>query len=239
MIIVHHLGVSQSERIVWLLEELAIDYKLVLHTRDPLLSPDSLKSVPGNETGKAPFIEDSSAGITLSESGAIAEYIAQRYGQGRFMLQPEDKHYPDYLYWFHHANGTLFPSFLTEMFLSHAEGVSNDSMIAQFSRGRLEAALKHVDGRLRDNKWLAGDAFTLADIMTVYIVTTQRYWGPQVSLRGHDNLLRWLKDCEARPAYQRAMQKGDPEMKIANQAKAPEVSMMQAGGVESDHWKKK
>jgi hypothetical protein len=66
MITVHHLGISQSERIVWLLEELGIEYKLILHTRDPLLSPDSLKSISGNETGKAPFIEDSDAGITLS-----------------------------------------------------------------------------------------------------------------------------------------------------------------------------
>jgi glutathione S-transferase len=183
-------------------------------------------------------MEDPDAGITLSESGAICQYIAQRYGNGRLTLQPSDKNFPDYLYWFHYANGTLFPSFLTEMFLGHAEGVSKDSMIVQFSRERLEAALRHLDDRLEMNRWLAGEHFTLAEIMMVYVVTTQRYWGPQVSLEGHDHLPRWLRDCEARPAYQRAMSKGDLEMKTMNQAEAPEISMMAAGGTKSEHWKK-
>lgn len=238
MITIHHLGISQSERIVWLLEELEIEYKLVRHTRDPLVSPESLTSIPGNETGKAPFIEDSDADITLSESGAICEYIAQRYGHGRFTLRPVDKHFPDYLYWFHYANGTFFPTFQTNMFLDHAEGVSKDSLIAQLSKGRLQAALKHVDERLKENKWLAGEEFTLAEIMTVYIMTTQRFWGPQVSLQGYDNMLRWLSDCEARPAYQRAMQKGDPEMRIMNKAEAPKVSLLVAGGAKSEYWRK-
>lgn len=107
MIVVHHLGVSQSERVVWLMEELGIDYKLVKHNREPLMSPESLKSLPGNKTGKAPFIEDSEAGITLSESGAICEYIVQRYGGGKLSLKPDDKHFSDYLYWLHWANASL------------------------------------------------------------------------------------------------------------------------------------
>lgn len=238
MITVHHLGISQSERIVWLLEELGLEYKLVIHTRDPLLAPESLTSIPGNDTGKAPFIEDSVAGISLSESGAICEYLAQRYAHGKFTLQPSDMHYPDYLYWLHYANGTLFPAFSTEMFLGHAEGVADNAMMKKFSKSRIDAALKHVDERLRTNTWLAGEDFTIADMMTVYIATTQRYWGPQVSLEGYNNILRWLKDCTARPAYQQAMQKGDPEMKVLNEAEAPKVSMMAAGGALSSHWKK-
>ena len=75
MITVHHLGISQSERIVWLFEELGIEYKLVKHTRAPMLSPESLTSIPGNNTGKAPFIEDPDAGITMSESAAICDYV--------------------------------------------------------------------------------------------------------------------------------------------------------------------
>ena len=100
MIVVHHLGVSQSERIVWLMEELGLPYKLVKHTRDPLLSPDSLKSLPGNVTGKSPFIEDTEANVTLSESGAICDYIIYRYGNGRLALKPDDPHFQDYLYWY-------------------------------------------------------------------------------------------------------------------------------------------
>lgn len=114
-ITLHHLGISQSERIVWLLEELGLEYKLVHHTRDPVIAPESLKSVPGNETGlvtsamnlvqlliscrKSPFIEDDQANVTLSESAAIMEYIIQRYGGGKFALKPDDKHYADYLHW--------------------------------------------------------------------------------------------------------------------------------------------
>ena len=70
---VHHLGISQSERILFLCEELAIEYKIVHHTRDPIGAPESLKSIPGNSTGKAPFLEDPEAGITLSESAAICD----------------------------------------------------------------------------------------------------------------------------------------------------------------------
>lgn len=95
----HSLGISQSERVVWLCEELGLEYKLVKHTRDPVLSPESLKSVPGNETGKSPFIEDSDAGITLSESAAIVDYILARYGNNRLLIEPSDKNFPDYIYW--------------------------------------------------------------------------------------------------------------------------------------------
>lgn len=91
MITLHHLGISQSERIVWLLEELGLPYKIVKHYRAPILSPDSLKIVPGNKSGKAPFIEDDEAGITLSESGAIVEYIINMYGGGKLALKPGDK----------------------------------------------------------------------------------------------------------------------------------------------------
>lgn len=110
MIILHHLGVSQSERITWLLEELGIEYKLVKHTRAPALAPESLTSVPGNKTGKSPFIEDTDAGITLSESGAITDYIIWKHGNGRLALKPDHKNYADYLYWKDFSNATLQPT---------------------------------------------------------------------------------------------------------------------------------
>lgn len=237
MLTIHHLGVSQSERIVWLCEELGLEYKLVKHTRDPLVSPQSLKDVPGNDTGKSPFIEDSTAGITLSESGAICEYIIQKYGNGRFALKPTDKHYADYLYWLNYSNGTLQPAMLVSMFVENAGG-PEDAMIRQFAAQRLDASFKLLDDHLKNNKWLAGDEFTAADIMSVYPLTTQRYFGPQSSLKGHDNLLRWLQDCAARPAYQKAMEKGDPEMKPLLEAEPPSKGMFELGGVTSDHWKK-
>lgn len=238
MIVVHHLGISQSERIVWLCEELGIEYKLVLHKRDPLLSPESLQSVPGNTTGKAPFVEDTTTGVKLSESAAITEYIATRYAPGKLVVGQDDPvKYAEFLYWFHFANGTLMPNMYTSMFLD-ASGASDDVMIRQFSKQRLQGTLKLMDDRLASNKWLAGDDFTIAETMSVYALTTQRYWGPQVSLTGCDNVLRWLQDCAARPGYQRAMEKCDPEMKQLIMAEPPEKSMMQAGGTVSNHWKK-
>lgn len=77
-------------------------YELVKHTRDPVLSPESLRSVPGNETGKSPFIQDTDTGITLSESAAIVDYILAKYGNGRLVVKSNDVKFPDYIYWYVH-----------------------------------------------------------------------------------------------------------------------------------------
>lgn len=237
MITIHHLQISQSERILWLMEELGLPYNLVLHKRAPSLAPDSLKNIPGNQTGKSPFIEDPDAGITLSESGAICDYIIQVYGDGRLAFKPSHKNFKDYLYWYHFANGTLQSEMLHVMFLSMQDGDAN-SKVKQFTRQRLNDAWKQLDDRLKDNKWLAGEEFTAADIMTVYCPTTQRMWGPQDDLGSYPNLLRYLKDVAQRPAYQRAMEKGDPDMKVYNEAEPPAMSLMVAGGVDSSIWRK-
>ena len=196
---VHHLGISQSERIVFLCEELGIPYDLVLHTRAPMLAPDSLKNVPGNATGKSPFIEDTDNNITLSESGAIVEYIIHRHGNGKLSVKPSEANYDKYLYWFHWANATLQPQMAASMF------PSPDEMTRTFREARLHAALSTMDSRLAESKWLAGDEFTAADIMPVWSLTTQRYWGPALNLSKYPNIYRWVQDVAARPAYQRAV----------------------------------
>ncbi|KIW03482.1 uncharacterized protein PV09_05249 [Verruconis gallopava] len=236
MIVIHHLGISQSERIVWLCEELGVPYQLVKHIRDPIASPESLTSLPGNKTGKSPYIEDTDTGVSLSESCAICDYIIYRHAGGKLALQPDDIHYPDYLYWYHYANGTQQPAMMTSMFLSH---VPTDAPIKQAVEQRLHAMLKHTNDRLATSKWLAGPEFTAADVMSVYGLTTQRYWGPQVSLKPYPHILRWLADCASREAYKRAMEKGDPEMECLVGAEPPNVNMFEVGGTKSDHWKKK
>lgn len=204
---VHHMGVSQSERVVFLCEELGIPYQLTRHTRAPLLAPESLSSLPGNSTGKSPFMEDTDAGITLSESGAVVEYIIHRHGGGRLAKKPNDPDYANYLHWFHWANGSLQPQMISAMF------PLPDEAMQKFREARLHGAIQVMDQRLAESKWLAGEDFTAADIMTMYSLTTQRYWGP-VDLSSYPNILRWMQDVAARPGYQRAVSGDPPEWLI-------------------------
>jgi glutathione S-transferase len=196
---VHHLGISQSERIVFLCEELGIKYDLKIHTRAPLLAPKSIASIPGNDMGKSPFIEDSEAGVGLGESGAIVEYIINRHGNGKLSVKPNEANYDKYLHWFHWSNATLQPQMAASMWPAADEGM------AKFRAARLDGALQVMDSRLEESKWLAGDEFTAADIMPVWTLTTQRYWGPLLDLSKYTNILRWLQDIAARPGYQRAV----------------------------------
>lgn len=117
-------------------------------------------------------------------------------------------------------------------------GMPDDAMVKQIAHGRLNGALGLLNERLEKNKWLAGDQFSLADIMTVYSATTQRYWGPGVSYKPYPNIVRWLKDCAARPAYQKAREKGDPDMKDLIDEEAPQQGLIATGGTQASHWKK-
>src|SRR5262249_21663526 len=105
MLVVHHLGISQSERIVWLCEELGIPYELKRYDRDPQtrMAPADYKAL--HSMGQAPIITDGD--VVLPESGAIMEYIIGKYGDGRLAAKPTDKNFADYLYWFHFANGSF------------------------------------------------------------------------------------------------------------------------------------
>lgn len=237
----HHLGVSQSERILFLLEEMRVDYDLIKYTRDPTMAPKSFKDLPGNKTGQAPFFEDTEAGITLSESGAICDYILGKYkSQSKVKMTREfgEPGYADYLYYFHFANATLQPAMAQVMLLSLVKAPA-DHMMVQYVNAGMHRCLKILDTHLEDHKWLAGDDFTAADCMIVYSLTTKRYYGPLVSYESYPNVVRYLKDIGERPAYRRAMEKGDPEMQVLLGAEAPEKSLVEVGGVTSDIWKKK
>ncbi len=113
MLIVHHLNVSQSERIVWLLEELDLPYELRVYQRDPVtqFAPLELRSV--HPLGSAPVLRDGE--IVIAESGAIIDYVLARYGQGRLTIPITSAQYPDYLYWFHYANSSLMPQISLEL----------------------------------------------------------------------------------------------------------------------------
>jgi len=208
MLKIHHLGHSQSERIVWLCEELGLPYEMQKHTRDPVtrLSPPSLIAL--HPLGAAPLIE--TEGMMLAESGAIVDFILARHGGGRLQHGPDHPAFADYLYWFHFANGNLQPVMMRMMVAGRA-GLPADHPLLAATRMRLDKVLGLLDARLARNEYLAGDDFTAADIMTVFSLTTMRLFLP-VDLQPYPGILAYLQRIGGRPAYARAMAKGDPDL---------------------------
>ncbi|KIW52829.1 hypothetical protein PV05_08446 [Exophiala xenobiotica] len=208
---IHHLRVSQSERIIWLCEELDIPFDLKCYDRAPLLAPEDLASLTPMRT--APVMADTNpvTGQTFSmtESGAIVEYIISMHGQGRFSLTPAHPNYPDYLFWFHFANSSLLPSITPRMFLRMANP-KLDSPVQGMAEARTAKSLAALETRLAKTRaWLAGDEFTAADIMSVFCLTTMRTF-VRFDLRGYPNILAYLERAGRREKYQAAMAKGDP-----------------------------
>ena len=216
---VHHLGRSQSERIVWLCEELGLDYELRVYDRSPLLAPPELKKLHPLET--APVITDGA--VTLGESGAIMEYILVNYGKGRLVVGPEEDNYADYLYWLHFANGTLQLSVSRNMFMRMAQ-LPADNQVVMAVVSRREHAVRLINERLSGNEWLSGPEFTAADIMNVVSLTTMRLFMPY-SLESYPNVVAYLKRVGAREGYKRAMAKGDPGFAPVLGVEAPKPLM--------------
>jgi len=208
MLSVHHLGVSQSERIVWLCEELEIPYELVLYDRDPVtrLAPPEYKAL--HPMGTAPVITDGD--LVLSESGAIMEYIIARHGGGRLSVPADDPNFPDYLFWMHFANASVMPAGMVAMIMGILQIEEAHPL-----RGALGArgvnAFAMIEKRLGEAPWFAGPDFTAADIIMVFPLTTMRAFAP-MDLTPYPNIRTYLKRVGERPAYQRAMAKGDPGM---------------------------
>src|SRR5215467_9726718 len=147
MLTVHHLCKSQSERIVWLCEELEIPYELKRYTRDAvtMLAPPDYKAL--HPIGAAPVITDGD--LVLAESGAVVEYIIAKYGQGRLALRAGDPDFAQYLYWFHFANGTLQAALGRLMILSRLK-LAEDNPILVATKARLDRAFDYIDARTRE-----------------------------------------------------------------------------------------
>jgi glutathione S-transferase len=209
MLTVHHLGKSQSERIVWLCEELEIPYELKRYTRDAvtMLAPPEYKAL--HPIGAAPVITDGD--LVLAESGAIVDYIMARYGNGRLMPVAGDPGFAHFLYWFHFANGTLQAAMGRLMILNRLKPGDDNPVLAAM-KARVDRAFDLADARLREAEYLAG-SFTTADIMIGFSLTTMRYFQPY-DLARCPNVVRYLARIGARPAYRRAMEKGDPGMAL-------------------------
>ncbi len=210
MITVHHLGISQSERIVWLCEELEIPYQLQRYERDSVtrLAPAAFKAL--HPLGTAPIITDGD--LVLPESGAIIEYIIGKYGRGRLALSPENPDYANYVFWLHFANGSMMPSMMVNLLVGILGG-GEDNSIIQTLNGRSAKGFALIEKRLGEAPYFAGKEFTAADVIMLFPLTTMRNFTP-IDLARFPNLQAYLKRIGARPAYQRAMAKGDPGMPL-------------------------
>ena len=208
MLKIHHLGHSQSERIVWLCEELELPYELHKHTRDAVtrLSPPALKAM--HPLGSAPLIEDGD--LLLAESAAIVEYIIVKHGGGRLKPGPEHADYAEFLYWFHFSNGNLQPVIMRLLVASRA-GLAAGHPVHTSTMERLGRALGHMELRLGKVPYLAGKEFTAADIMSVFSLTTMRMF-QAIELVAYPNIRAYLQRIGERAAYRRAMAKGDPDL---------------------------
>lgn len=192
MLTVHHLGISQSERIVWLCEELAIPYELVRYQREKTMAaPPEFKAL--HPAGTAPTITDD--GVALAETNAVVEYILNRYGNGRLRLPPEHKDYANYLFWLHYPNGSMLPGLIMD-------GTAKTSEHA-------DKSYRMIEQRLGEAAYFAGSEFTAADILMVFVLTRLRSFIPR-DISGSPNLLAYLKRIGERPAFRTAMEKAEP-----------------------------
>lgn len=218
MITVHHLNNSRSQRILWLLEELGLPYEIVRYQRDPttMLAPDSLRAI--HPLGKSPVITDGV--VTLAETGAIVEYVAERYGNGRLRPVPGTPQALQCKYWLHYAEGSAMPPLLLKLIFDRIETQPAPFFIrpvlrmiagkvkSGFVGPQLKLHLDYMETALGQSSWFAGDEFTIADIQMSFPLEAA---AARAGLdAGRPHLWRFLETIHARPAYRHALERGGP-----------------------------
>ena len=204
MLTVHHLGISQSERIVWLCEELGIPFELKRYERraDNMMAPDDYKALHPAQT--APVITDGT--LTLAESGAICEYILARYGQGLLVPAASSPDYADHLFWFHFANGGFMTVLMADLALNMAQVTERP----QFIEDRKARAWAMAEAHLSKHPYFGGSELSSADIMMGFGVTTMLVFSG-TTLNAYPAIAAYVERIKARPAYRKAMAAAEPQ----------------------------
>lgn len=216
MITVHHLNDSRSQRILWLLEELEIPYAIKKYQRDPatLLAPPELLQI--HPLGKSPVITDGDR--TLAESGAIIEYLVERYGNGRLIPPAGTPERQRYRYWLHFAEGSAMPPLLLKLVFDRVERSPMPFFARPIARGisrkvqaaivspNIERQLDFMERELAGHAWFAGPEFTAADIQMSFPLEAARQRAGLDAAR--PRLMAFLERSHARPAYGRALERG-------------------------------
>ena len=219
MITVHHLNHSRSQRILWLLEELELPYEIQRYERDPrtLLAPPELRRV--HPLGKSPVITDGE--LVLAESGAIIEYLSDRYGAGRLLPAPGTAARLRCTYWLHYAEGSAMPPLLLKLVFSRLPKGPAPFFVKPLLRSiaakaqrtfvdpQLKTHLNYLEAALAAHPWFGGESFTAADIQMSFPLEAA---GSRAGLTAaaYPRLWDFLQRIQARPAYRRALERGGP-----------------------------
>jgi glutathione S-transferase len=218
MITVHHLNNSRSQRVLWLLEELGLAYEVKRYERDAstMLAPAALRAV--HPLGKSPVITDGD--ITVAESGAIVEYLVERYGQGRLMPLPGTPEKRRWTYWLHFAEGTAMTPLLMKLIFGRIQTTPmpffakpiaraiSQKVLSSFVDPNLKSQLDFMEAELGTRPWFAGHDFSAADIQMSFPLEAAAQRAGLDASRPH--LHAWLQRIHARPAYRRALERGGP-----------------------------
>jgi glutathione S-transferase len=218
MIVVHHLENSRSQRVLWLLEELGLPYELKRYQRHPrtMLAPPELRAV--HPLGKSPVLEE--GGLTLAESGAIVETLIERHAAGQLAPAAGTPDAVRYRYFLHYAEGSAMSPLLLKLVFDRiaatrvpffikpvVKGIAKQAL-AGFVMPQIKSHLDFLEGELAKRDWFAGDSSSGADIqMSFPLEAAAARGGLDVS---RPRLMAWLARIHARPAYQRALERGGP-----------------------------
>jgi glutathione S-transferase len=216
MVIVHHLNNSRSQRVLWLLEELGVPYEVKRYERDAktMLAPASLLAV--HPLGKSPVIVDGA--VTVAESGAIVEYLVDKYGAGRLIPAAATPERLRYTYWLHYAEGSAMPPLLLKLVFDRIATNPTPWPISAIARRisatvqntfigpNLKRHLDYMEAELGLHSWFAGEQFTAADIQMSFPLEAA---ASRAGLNdSRPKLMGFLNRIHAREAYKRALERG-------------------------------
>ena len=219
MIVVHHLDNSRSQRILWMLEELGVDYEVKRYRREPSMqAPAALRAV--HPLGKSPVISDggpTGASRTIAESGAIIEYLNDAYGAGRFAPPAGSDDRLRYTYFLHYAEGSLMPLLFMKLvfgrlptrvpwFMRPVARAISAGADKTLLMPQIGSHFMFLEGELAKREWFAGDAFSGADIQMSFPLEAAAARSPLIGQM--PKIKGFLERIHARPAYKRAVEKG-------------------------------
>ncbi|ALM92316.1 MULTISPECIES: glutathione S-transferase family protein [Alteromonas] len=216
MLTLHHLNNSRSQRILWLLEELGVDYNIEHYQRDSTtnLAPDSLRAV--HPLGRSPVLTTPEGAI--AESGAIVEYLVRKHGQTHFTSPESGENLQQYLFWLHFAEGSLMPPLVARLVLEKArqkgskpffiKPITNkliDGILNAYYGPNLAQSLRYVESYLAHHTWFAGEQPTGADVQMIFPLESLVASG---NAKDFPAIREYVKRVHARPAYKQALEKG-------------------------------